>query len=231
MRQPDSREYVHDRLGSTFAQHLSMYDTRRRVEVLVDEFLAGQDSATKTVLDVGCGLGYFSERLRQRGFRVTSCDLGPRMVENAVARAGSEGVVADALELEKTFGSDRFDFVVSSECIEHTPDPALAISQMVRVLKPGGLLSLSTPNLIWWPVVRMATLLRLRPFDGYENFSTWSGLRRQLRQAGARVIRERGLHLIPFQLELNRISRLLDDHAQIAKALMMNLCILAQKLD
>jgi 2-polyprenyl-3-methyl-5-hydroxy-6-metoxy-1,4-benzoquinol methylase len=138
-------------------------------------------------------------------------------------------VVADALDLTATFGRDRFDVVVSSECVEHTPDPAAAIGQMGAVLKPGGLLALSTPNVVWYPAVRLATALRLRPFDGLENFSTWGGLRRALRLAGLEVVREQGLHLIPFQFRCYRLSRWLDRHAQAFKGAMINLCVLARK--
>ena len=50
-------------------------------------------------------------------------------------------------QLAGNFAPNQFDVVVSSECIEHTPDPAEAVRQMVLVLKPGGLLAISTPNL------------------------------------------------------------------------------------
>ena len=55
---------------------------------------------------------------------------------------------------------------------EATRDPALAIAQMVAILRPGGYLSLSTPNLAWSPVVKLVTALGLRPYDGFENFSS-----------------------------------------------------------
>jgi 2-polyprenyl-3-methyl-5-hydroxy-6-metoxy-1,4-benzoquinol methylase len=228
-RRPTREELAHERLGDRFASALSTYDTRRRVQVLIDEFLGDSDVRGREALDVGSGLGFFSERLVQRGARVTACDIGPGLVAQTRARAGCAAVVADALRLAETFGAGRFDLVVSSECIEHTPSPLDAVAGMLAVLKPGGLLSLSTPNVVWQPVVRAATRLKLRPFDGYEHFSSFASLRRVVEANGGEIFRERGLHLFPFQLGLHRLSTWCDDHLQAARALMINLCVLARK--
>lgn len=227
----DEKELCHELLGERFATALSNYDTQRRVETLVDEFLPDDVLQGAETLDVGCGLGFFSQRLAQRGARVTACDLGPSLVDKTVARAGCRGVVADALRLTNTFGAGAFDVVVSSECIEHTPDPVAAVREMARVVKPGGWISLSTPNLLWSPVVKAATWLKLRPFDGLENFSTWRSLRRTLRDEGVEIVREHGLHLFPFQFRLYRLSRWFDRRAQACRGLMINICLLGRKVE
>jgi 2-polyprenyl-6-hydroxyphenyl methylase/3-demethylubiquinone-9 3-methyltransferase len=228
-RRPHDQELTHERLGDRFADALSTYDTARRLTVLIDEFLADDVIVGRQVLDVGSGLGFFSERLVQRGAIVTACDIGPGLVEQTRKRVGCDAVEADALHLVDTFGGNRFDAVVSSECIEHTPSPLDAIKQMVAVVKPGGVIALSTPNRLWQPVVRMASRLRLRPFDGYENFSTWEGLRQTFRREGADVIAERGLHMFPFQFGGHALSTWCDRHLQAARALMINVCLLARK--
>ena len=229
-RPTTAAELAHDRLAGRMDALVSDYDTKRRVEVLIDEFLGTQDLAGRKVLDVGCGLGFFSQRLVERGADVLACDIGERLVAETRRRAGCEAVVADALDLERTFGSNRFDVVLSSECIEHTPDPPLAVTQMLSVLKPGGLLSISTPNVVWQPVVRAATRLTLRPFDGLENFSSWAGLRQVINRGGGEVLAERGLHLFPFQLGAHGLSRYVDDHWQALRPLMINICLLARKV-
>lgn len=230
-RNISEKELCHERLGDQFAEALSDYDTQRRVEVLVDEFLTDEMIAGKSVLDVGCGLGHFSERLTQRNADVVACDLGPELVRRTKERAGCEGVVADALNLTETFQPEQFDVVVSSECIEHTPDPVRAVQEMLRVLKPGGYLSLSTPNIVWYPVVRLATSMKLRPFDGYERFSSWGGLRKTIGRQGNQVLRERGLHLFPFQFGFHQLSTWLDGCAQPLRPLMINICLLSRKHD
>ncbi|MBI5397759.1 MAG: methyltransferase domain-containing protein [Verrucomicrobia bacterium] len=229
MRTIGEKEYSHELLGDRFQSALSDHDTRRRVEVLVDEFLTDEMIGGKRVLDVGCGLGFFSERLVQRGAHVTACDIGPGLVQRTRQRVGCEAVVADALTLEERFGSGVFDVVVSSECIEHTPDPAGCVAQMARVLRPGGRLSFSTPNQVWAPVVRLATRLKLRPFNGLENFSSWGNLRRTLADQGLVLEQEKGLHLFPFQLPLHGLSTWCDNHLQALRGVMINICLLCRK--
>lgn len=231
MRAVSEREFCHERLGDRFASAVSGYDTQRRLEVLVDAFLPADDVAGESVLDVGCGLGHFSERLAARGADVTACDLGEDLVRRTVERAGCRGVPADCLMLVDAFGRESFDVVISSECIEHTPDPREALRQMAGVLKPGGLLAVSTPNRLWQPVVRAASALKLRPFDGLENFSTWTEIRSTLSDCGIAVLRETGLHLFPFQLGMHRLSRWCDAHLQFARGCMINICMLGRKAD
>lgn len=227
-RHIDRKEYAHDRLGESFAGLLSDYDTQRRIDVLVDTFLPDDALSGTRVLDVGCGLGFFSARLVERGADVTACDLGPSMVAATRERVGCRAVVADAVRLVDYFEPGSFDVVVSSECIEHTPDPSEALRQMAAMLRPGGLLSVSTPNIIWLPAVKLGNWLRVRPFDGYENFSSWARIRSILRSAGVRIVREAGLHLIPFQLGTRRLCRRLDD-LQWARAVMINICVLGRR--
>jgi SAM-dependent methyltransferase len=131
--------------------------------------------------------------------------------------------------LAEHFAPNSFDGVVSSECVEHTPDPREALRQMVAVVKPGGFLSISTPNVVWKPVVSLATTLGLRPFTGLENFSSWAQLRLALSACGAPVAMERGLHLFPFQLPFHSLSVYCDRHLQSLRGLMINMCVFAVK--
>lgn len=229
MRELGNLDLCYERLADRFEDLLSQYDTTRRVEVLVDEFLTDGMVNGRDALDVGCGLGYFSSRLHARGACVTACDISPSLLEKTRRRVGCTTIGADVLALDEVIAPASFDLIVSSECIEHTPSPLQALEQMVRVLKPGGWLAVSTPNILWSPIVRLATAARLRPFDGYENFSSWGGVRQALTSLGVRVVKERGLHLIPFQLGWHETSRWLDRHFQWARGGMINICILGQK--
>ncbi len=229
-RPPSPGELCHERLGDRFAAALSSYDTRRRVEVLVDELLGVEPLRGRRVLDAGCGLGFFSERLAARGADdLLAVDIGPGLVERTRRLVGCRAEVADVLALSRRYGPGSFDVVVSSECVEHTPDPVLAVRELARVVGPGGCLALSTPNLLWWPVVAGATRAGLRPFDGHENFLSWGGLRRALAAEGLTIERELGLHLFPFQLRLHRLSRWCDARLQALRPLMINMCVLARR--
>ena len=95
----------------------------------------------------------------------------------------------------------------------------------------GGRLVLSTPNHLWlWPVW-MASKLRLRPYDGFENFIRPRDLRHAVDQLpGARVIAHRGIHLFPFQLTpLQGALRQFDRFGSALLPVMINQAISVEK--
>ncbi len=226
MREISEKEFIHERLGERFESATSDHDTRRRVRVLVDEFLTDDMIAGKKVLDVGTGLGFFAQRLEQRGAIVTAVDIGETLLARVRQRVGCECLKVDALGLQEYFGTACFDAVVSSECIEHTPAPDEALRQMAAVLKPGGYLSVSTPNILWYPAVRLATVLGIRPFDGLEHFSSFRSINRTLEQSNIRVLKQKGLHLFPFQFKMHGLSTFCDEHFQGLRDCMINACVL-----
>jgi SAM-dependent methyltransferase len=90
------------------------------------------------VLDAGCGTGYLSAKLRDRGARVTGVDLAERMIE--IARADHPGIdfrVDSCTELA-TLEDGRFDLVVANYVLMDTPDLGATVRAFARVLKPGG---------------------------------------------------------------------------------------------
>ena len=104
------------------------------------------------VLEVGCGPGWFwaasAEQLPDR-LDITLTDLSPGMVEAATARAAEAGPewrmlgqVADASDLP--FETGAFDVVMACHMLYHVPDPAKAISELARVLAPGGVALVTT---------------------------------------------------------------------------------------
>lgn len=96
-----------------------------------------------SILDVGCGAGFFSVLLAQEGHQVTGVDLTPDMIENAKKLAREENadcrfMVMDAENLD--FSSDSFDLIVSRNLTWTLPDVRRAYKEWIRVLKPGGIL-------------------------------------------------------------------------------------------
>lgn len=95
-----------------------------------------------TLLEVGCGMGYDSLEFIRRGVRVTAVDLTPNAVEFAkrhfevVGAAAEEVKVGNALDLP--FDDETFDAVWSNGVLHATGDTRKAISEVFRVLKPGG---------------------------------------------------------------------------------------------
>jgi len=96
-----------------------------------------------TVLDVPCGQGALSQDLDQMGFRVFPGDLER---ENILYRNG-RGVQVD-LNGSLPFKNGTFDHVACVEGIEHLENPHHLIKELSRVLKPGGYLLVTTPNVM-----------------------------------------------------------------------------------
>ncbi|MEZ4244853.1 MAG: methyltransferase domain-containing protein [Nitrospira sp.] len=114
-----------------------------------------------TVLDVGCGIGGSSRMLaREYGFAVTGVTLSPQQVRRAQELTASEVnarfQVDDALAL--SFPDASFDVVWSVEAGPHMPDKTQFARELMRVLKPGGILVVADWNqrddrqvpLNWW---------------------------------------------------------------------------------
>jgi len=217
-------ELTHDRMADTFDDVMNPYDVGRRIEVLVDEFLSGVDLRGCLVLDAGCGTGRATAALEARGARVVALDLGFRLVSYVRARYRAQPVNGSLLELP--FAAETFDVVLSSEAIEHTPNPSSAVRELCRVVKQGGHLVLSTPNRLWQGPVRVASRLKLRPYDGLENFMRPAALRAAMMESGMSVVEHKGIHLLPFQIAfLWPLLRRADRFGRPLLPLMINQCI------
>ena len=226
MSDPKARFY--DTIADEFDTLSNQYDTRRRLEIVFDELLASTVLAGQSVLDVGCGSGWFSQWAASRGARVTSLDIGVRLLDQTRRKCATRAVAADACHLP--LASDSFDAVISSECIEHTTDPRLALREIHRVTRPGGVLVVTVPNQRWHFAITIANALNLRPFHGYENWLHWSELRDELRRAGARIEQLRGFHLVPPIVPAMRpLLRALDAYGRSLGPIMLNLAVLGRK--
>ena len=94
-------------------------------------------------IDLGCGTGYGTAELAAAGWRVVGMD---RVAPAGRARGSSASFVRGDLE-KLPFAAHSFDTVTSFQVIEHLADPRAYLEQIARVLAPGGMLLLSTPNL------------------------------------------------------------------------------------
>lgn len=95
------------------------------------------------LLDVGCGSGGLLYVMQNLGWEVVGIDPDPGAIE-AAARRGFE--VSRATLEEAAFPDGSFDVITMSHVIEHVPDPEATLKESLRVLRPGGWLSIATPN-------------------------------------------------------------------------------------
>jgi 2-polyprenyl-3-methyl-5-hydroxy-6-metoxy-1,4-benzoquinol methylase len=117
------------------AEHLARYRWAARV------------ASGGRIIDAGCGLAYGTKMLAESGAdEVIGVDLA-RAVLDSVRGDMPDNVRLEVGDIRQLpYETDRFDTVVCFEVIEHLADPAVALDELARVLAPGGLLLVSSPN-------------------------------------------------------------------------------------
>lgn len=115
-------------------------------------------------LDVGCGMRPYEKTFFAGAAEYIGCDY--------LSDRSRPDVVCSATDL--TFPDQIFDTVVSTEVLEHVPEPQKAMNEMARVLKPGGHLVLSTP--MYWPRHEVPYDFFRYPYDGMLHLVKTSGL-------------------------------------------------------
>jgi 2-polyprenyl-3-methyl-5-hydroxy-6-metoxy-1,4-benzoquinol methylase len=98
----------------------------------------------QTLLDIGCGNGAFLHTAKEAGWRVTGLDPDRKACEIAGKSGldiiyGGLGVLANA--------NEQFDAITLSHVIEHVHDPQQTFRTIFRLLRPGGILYVQTPNI------------------------------------------------------------------------------------
>ncbi|MGL1902894.1 MAG: class I SAM-dependent methyltransferase [Fibrobacterales bacterium] len=99
------------------------------------------------ILDIACGPGFGIKMLSGRGYSLVGADYDKKTIEdctNFYDLEDTEFVTEDVTNI--TYDDNVFDVVLSMETLEHVRDPKKMLSEIQRVLKPNGLLILSTPQ-------------------------------------------------------------------------------------
>lgn len=121
---------------------MTKHEIRRLHESIMNEIKGNN----KLILDTGCGSGWAADVLVPKGHRVISMDISTRNPILALKRLphpGHAALTADVFCLP--FRENAFDCIIASEILEHVSDPEIFITSLVRVLKPGGILIITTP--------------------------------------------------------------------------------------
>ncbi len=113
---------------------------QRRLDMIVP---AAGKRITGAILENGCGVGMYVEHLSPFGGKVIGLEYD---FERAAEAGENSPLIINAAGEFIPLPSSTFDLILSHEVIEHVQDDRAAISEMIRVLKPGGRLALFCPN-------------------------------------------------------------------------------------
>jgi 2-polyprenyl-3-methyl-5-hydroxy-6-metoxy-1,4-benzoquinol methylase len=228
----DDRDLFYENMASEHAWDdvANTHETQRRLTLVFDRLLKDVDLSGKKFLDAGCGAGHFSARAVARGADVTSLDVGESLLAQVATRCRSRQIVGSVCDLP--FDDGTFEFVLSTEVIEHTPDPLIAIDQVCRVVGAGGTLVLTTPCKLWQPVVRAASWCRLRPFQGRENFVWPRQAIQRVTAAGLTVEQVAGFNILPlFSRSFEPLLACGDVAGKWLPWGFVNFCLVARRLN
>jgi SAM-dependent methyltransferase len=138
------------------------------------EFVRGLGRVGRA-LDLGCGDGRLTAELDAA--ELTAADVSPVALERARTRLPDARVVELQPDAPLPFGDGSFEAVLLAETIEHVRDVQLLLSELRRVLVPGGTLALTTPATA--PLTRPE-----HPFSPHLHRFTRRSLRRALEELG-----------------------------------------------
>jgi ubiquinone/menaquinone biosynthesis C-methylase UbiE len=193
-----SKENFYNTIAEDFDSIMNMYDTNRRIGVIFDDFLGDEPLKDKTFLDAGCGTGLFTKVAVARGANITAIDIAPKLVELTKKKNPTINALEASL-LQLPFADNSFDYVISSDVIEHTTDPYAATRELIRVLKPNGKICITVPNrTFWYFSVKIANFFKMRDYQGFENWVHYNEFRKFLIKNNITINNYKGVHLFPF---------------------------------
>lgn len=159
----------------------------RRVNMLSSHLKPGM-----TVLELGCGTGYFTQELVRSGADIVAIDVSPELLEIARTNCSAPNVhyqLENAYEL--SYGDGVFDSVVGSSVLHHL-EIEKALRDVYRVLKPAGTIFFTEPNMLNPQIAMQKNIpwIKRKLGDSPDEtaFFRWP-LRRLLEQTGYRDIR------------------------------------------
>jgi 2-polyprenyl-3-methyl-5-hydroxy-6-metoxy-1,4-benzoquinol methylase len=127
------------------SEYLNMQSWQNKIEMCLGWVDRLRGAKTGLLLDVGCGKGWFLEAARERGWQVQGVELCPEVAKRTMERVGTQVHIGSIFDVE--LPPETFDLVTMFDVIEHLEEPIEALRICYRILKPGGALALSTPNL------------------------------------------------------------------------------------
>jgi len=181
------------------SQGYTGYDKQGWIRYQKSINLAGLKSGC-SVLDVGCKHAHLLDILCSEGIECdyTGVDISEAVIESLVDKKG-RFQVCDIMK-PLPFGDGEFDFLFCLEVLEHVENPTLVLKEFYRVLKPGGVLMLSVPNVYNW-LVFLGNILKMDANEGHIHSFTYRDMKTLLDFSGLKIEKRIGTYAtLPYSL-------------------------------
>jgi 2-polyprenyl-3-methyl-5-hydroxy-6-metoxy-1,4-benzoquinol methylase len=167
--------------------HYGLYDRDQSVAALTltryDQLIEGLEKYRHDArwLDVGCGSGHLLERVRAHGWHANGTEFG----DAALAACRQKGLeVYSAEDAADELSPGSFDVISMIEVIEHLAEPRADLETAHRLLRPGGVLYVTTPNFGSLTRLLIGPRWRVVEYPEHLSYFTTTSLRRIARRAG-----------------------------------------------
>lgn len=172
---------------SYFADVEGMHKRKQNLESLED-FIRFANVHGRAVLDAGCGIGLLSKRLGLDKNQVVGIDINLHMLQYSKNEI-KFGDILRASIYEIPIKSKEFDCVFLSNVMEHLERPLEALKEIRRMLKPSGVLFLSTPNGALYNLKKLVGKVYKRAMDRtHIHEFIWKELRTLVEKGGFQIV-------------------------------------------
>ncbi len=175
---PTSEELEEHYIGYGRNDYLSPI-TIKRYHELLDQMEPYRK--TNKLLDVGCGIGYFLEAAKERGWEV----YGTEYTDEAVSICEEKGIKVQKGKLDpKNYEEESFDVITSFEVIEHINNPLEELENFNSLLRKGGVVYVTTPNFNSLLRYRLKAAYNVITYPEHLSYYTPKTLKRVFKQSG-----------------------------------------------
>ncbi len=177
-------------------------------------------------LDIGCGAGSILLELKELGWRCSGIDMEQSVADN-LAKYDIEVTVGDALDSLRAIPGASYDAVLCSHFLEHIADPVPIVKEIGRIIRPGGELVITLPNMSSWIAKREGAKWRGIECPGHLHFFSRQSLARMLSESGFAIrnircsqVEQSWLTAYPAEGFLRRFPVLLNAYATLLTQLL-----------
>ncbi len=156
------------------------------------------------ILDAGCGEGHLLKKMEEiiENNFYYGIDVTPVAIKQCKHRCPFADIKVGNL-VDTQYPNDKFDVIICTEVIEHMIKYQQALTEMKRILKPGGILIITFPNEILWTIGRF--LLRRKPLKVPDHFNSFTP-NRMIKAVNMELVNQKSLPFnLPFFISLGKL--------------------------